>query len=302
MFLFGLFTIASVFGLQSFGDNNGSKPTIQVDTVCFSRDVLPILNSNCAMSNCHDAISHKDNYILTSYAGIVKGVSPGSSATSKIYNQIVNNKMPENPYKKLTTEQKAIIKNWIDQGAKNTTCVVTNCDSVNVSFSTIKPIITNNCLGCHNGATAFAGIDLSTDQNIEDLKDLILCTIIHATDCKPMPSNGLSLTNCDKSMVNRWVQLSSTGNIQSGEQIVRSFNVTPNHVTESAVIHFQLDKRQSVMMSLYSYDGRKIRTISTGDYSEGNHELPFLANSLSSGVYFIRIQVGNSIQSLMFTH
>lgn len=302
LILFSVLAVAGILGLQSFGNDNGSNPSIQADSVCFSRDVLPILNSNCAMSNCHDAISHKEGFTFTTYAGVMKGVRAGSSATSGVYKEIVNDIMPEYPYSKLTAAQKAIIKNWIDQGAKNSTCETINCDSVNVNFSSIKPIIANNCLGCHNGASAQAGIDLSTDQNIDDFKDLILCTIIQASYCKPMPYNGLKLTNCEKGMINRWVELSSTGNIQNGDPIVQEFNITPNTVKDGAIIRFRLEKRQTIAMSLYSYDGKKIRTISSGDYSEGQHELSFEAGNLSTGVYFVRIEAGKTIQSLMFTH
>ncbi|MBI3258285.1 MAG: hypothetical protein HYZ54_02210 [Ignavibacteriae bacterium] len=302
MVTLSVLAIVCLFGLQSFGNDGGTSPTIQVDSVCFSRDILPMLNSNCAMSNCHDAISHKEGLILTSYAGIVKGVKPGSSATSGIYKQIANNKMPEAPYTKLTAAQKTLVQTWIDQGAKNTTCEVTNCDSVNVTFSTVKSIIVNNCLGCHNGASAFAGIDFSTDQMIEDTKDLILCTAIHASYCKPMPFNGLSLTSCEKGIINRWATATSAGNIQLGEPVVQSYSIAPNIVKDAAVIQFQLEKRQMITMSLYGYDGRKIRTISGGEYSAGQHEVPFSAYDLSRGAYFVRIQAGNSIQSLMFTH
>ena len=300
--LFGMLAVISLFGLQSFGSIGDSNPTIQVDSVCFSRDVLPILNSNCAMSFCHDAISHKGNYILTSYSGISKGVKAGNSTNSSIYKQILNDKMPESPFAKLTATQKTVIKNWIDQGAKNSTCEVTDCDTTNVTFSTIKPIITNNCLGCHNAENASAKIDLSTDKQIDELKEIILCTILHASYCKPMPYNGLSLSNCEQKMIKRWVTLSSTGNIQQGEQIANNFNIRSSNGSESATINFQLDKRQIVAMSLYSYQGRKIRDISKEEYSEGSYELTFPTNNLSVGVYFVRIQAGTSIQSLMFTH
>ena len=34
--------------------------------VCFESDVLPIFQSNCAKSGCHDAASHQDDYVLDS--------------------------------------------------------------------------------------------------------------------------------------------------------------------------------------------------------------------------------------------
>jgi hypothetical protein len=50
LILFSFLAVISILGLQGFGHDAGTSPTIQVDSVCFSRDVLPILNSNCAMS------------------------------------------------------------------------------------------------------------------------------------------------------------------------------------------------------------------------------------------------------------
>ena len=37
--------------------------TCSPDTVYFSQTILPLITSNCAMSGCHDAISHKEGVI-----------------------------------------------------------------------------------------------------------------------------------------------------------------------------------------------------------------------------------------------
>jgi len=40
--------------------------------VCFEAEVLPIFQTNCAKSGCHDAASHQDGYVLNSYDSLFK--------------------------------------------------------------------------------------------------------------------------------------------------------------------------------------------------------------------------------------
>ncbi|MEY4928153.1 MAG: hypothetical protein RI894_2591, partial [Bacteroidota bacterium] len=55
-------------------------------TVCFDSEVLPIFQSNCTQSACHNATDKKAGYSLTNYAGITKkGVIAGDYAKSKMY-------------------------------------------------------------------------------------------------------------------------------------------------------------------------------------------------------------------------
>src|SRR5687767_10619889 len=48
------------------GGGNAGNPC-HPDTIYFFKDVLPILVSNCAKSGCHDAVTHEEDLILTSY-------------------------------------------------------------------------------------------------------------------------------------------------------------------------------------------------------------------------------------------
>ena len=54
--------------------------------VCFESNVLPIFQSSCARSGCHDATTREEDYVLDSYANIVKrGIKPGDANESKLY-------------------------------------------------------------------------------------------------------------------------------------------------------------------------------------------------------------------------
>jgi hypothetical protein len=98
--------------------------------VSFSRDVQPILNENCR--ECHTpggAGFQASGLDVTSYQALMKGgkygplVIPGDAFTSTL-NMLVEGRadpslqMPHNR-KKLSDQDIQILKDWVDQGAKN---------------------------------------------------------------------------------------------------------------------------------------------------------------------------------------
>ena len=94
--------------------------TCNTDTIYFT-DVLPIFISNCAFSGCHNASSKRSGYELDSYASITShGIKPGSASSSVVYQDITSGFMP--PGGNMPSGQTALIKKWIDQGAKNNAC------------------------------------------------------------------------------------------------------------------------------------------------------------------------------------
>jgi hypothetical protein len=98
------------------------------DTVYFQRDILPLLNSSCAKAGCHDAASAMDGVILDNYASVMAtaDVRPGNPNGSDLYEVLVEDRpekrMPPPPLDPLSSEQIAMIRKWILQGAKDLTC------------------------------------------------------------------------------------------------------------------------------------------------------------------------------------
>lgn len=288
-----------IVGLQSF-DRTDNNDVILADSVCFTRDILPIINSNCAQSGCHDATSHKDNLTLTSYAGIMKIVKAGSPSTSGLYREISKNTMPQLPYNKLSDTMKTLISTWITQGAKNTTCPTTNCDSVNVTYEgTIKSIITFNCLGCHSGGSPDGGVNLASDDVIDGIKDRILCCVSRPTKCAAMPKNNINLTSCQIAQIRAWVN-GVQSSVSNTDPLIEYLNVTPTIMNDAGKISFSIRRDERVIVSLFSYDGREVKRLVNDMYSAGNHEVTLQASSLQSGVYFVRLRTGNAVRSAMF--
>lgn len=59
--------------------------TCSADTVYFTNEILPMINSNCATTGCHDAISHTEGVTLTNYNNIRGYVTPFNAGGSKLY-------------------------------------------------------------------------------------------------------------------------------------------------------------------------------------------------------------------------
>jgi hypothetical protein len=190
------------------------------DTVYFEQLVLPLLQSGCAMSGCHDAATHKEGIMLDTYAHIMStgGIKVTNPANSKIYRAMVDDgedRMPPPPAAAFTSDQLAIISKWISQGALDNSCLESGCDTTNVTYTAkIKPIITNYCLGCHNGSNPGGGIGLALYSDVKAIADngKLIGTIDHLSGYSWMPKNGNKLTDCQVNMVKIWINHGAQNN------------------------------------------------------------------------------------------
>ncbi len=96
------------------------------DPVAYEKDVEPILYKRCIA--CHSGNIKEGRLDLSSYEGLVKGgkrgspIMPGKSATSLLYKSMGRTAKPLMPPPKeegpVTPQELALVKLWIDQGAK----------------------------------------------------------------------------------------------------------------------------------------------------------------------------------------
>ncbi|MCC6410510.1 MAG: hypothetical protein IT270_02550 [Saprospiraceae bacterium] len=189
--------------------------------VCFEQDVLPIFQSNCTQSGCHNSQDREDGYDLTSYEKIVsQGIEPGNYKGSEIYKVLVKmggeDRMPQSPYNRLTDEQITFIALWIEEGANNTTCPDDGtCDTSNVTYSgTVKPLLDKYCNGCHGGSSPQGNINYNTFTGVKATATdgSMMGSIQHASGYSPMPENGNKLSNCNISLIQTWVDAGAPNN------------------------------------------------------------------------------------------
>lgn len=205
-------------GLGS-GAGNSSAPC-DPTKIYFQQQVLPILISNCAMSGCHDDASHQDGVVLTSYQKVMAtaGIRPGNPGSSDLYKSITDNdpddRMPRPPQQPLSAQQKQHISQWIQQGAQDLSCA-SMCDSSIFTYSgAIQLIIQNKCQGCHNGASAQGGIDLSnyTLLKTRAADGKLWGSINHQPGFSAMPKNGTKLSDCEIKQFQKWLASGSLNN------------------------------------------------------------------------------------------
>ena len=187
--------------------------------VCFQTEILPLFQSNCAKSGCHDAASQQNGYVFDSYANIVKkDVRPGNAAGSKVYKVLFetgDKKMPRPPNPDLTAIQKALIGRWINEGAKNTVNCGTVCDSSQFKYSTnVSLILGTYCVGCHSGTAPSGGINLSTYNNVYLMatNGRLVGAVSHAPGYSPMPKNTSKLSECQIAQIRKWVNAGAPNN------------------------------------------------------------------------------------------
>lgn len=189
------------------------------DTIYFEKDILPILASNCATSGCHDNATHAEGIYMTSYAKIMYsgGITAYHSDNSRLYRSISHNSMPAGGIGPLTDRQKTLIRNWIDQGARNIACdeMATDCVVDNVSFSqTIFPIMQDNCKGCHSGHNPSKGLRLQVYQDYVDIANngKLIGTMAHITGYSPMPQYAPKVSDCKLSQIQAWIDAGTPNN------------------------------------------------------------------------------------------
>ena len=188
--------------------------------VCFENEVLPIFQSNCTQSGCHNSTDKEKGYDLSSYATIVKkGIKAGDYKNSEIYKVLVlpfgEEAMPQDPYPRLSTDQITTIALWIEQGAKNTTGCTSACDTTVSKYSTqIAPMMTTYCNGCHSGSAPSGAIDLTTYSGVKLTVDAgsFVGSIKHETGWSAMPKNANKLSDCNISLVDKWVREGALNN------------------------------------------------------------------------------------------
>lgn len=90
-----------------------------------------------------------------------------------------------------------------------------DCDTTNVSFSNdVWPVINSNCVSCHNDASPSGNISLSNYGNIVSVAQngSLLGVIKHEDGWSPMPKGGGSLSDCNISKIETWVNAGTPDN------------------------------------------------------------------------------------------
>lgn len=155
---------AVLFGIDSC--KHEGIPADQFPEICFQDQVLPIFQNSCA--SCHGSTKGEAGLDFSNYAGIMKATSPGNPDKSKVYQAITSTFQLMPPDNALPKEKRTLIRLWIDQGAKETTCTTTGTTQSGTLWACydrdIQPVLMSSCAvsACHDATAHREGIDLSS--------------------------------------------------------------------------------------------------------------------------------------------
>ncbi len=189
-----------------------SSPECDSDTVYFMNEIFPLLQSSCAMSNCHDATTQEDGVNLTSYSAILNtaDVNPFHADNSELYEVLIESddedRMPPSPANRMSPDNINLIRKWINQGARYNECVE-SCDTLNVTYEKqVVHVLNSHCVGCHSGTQAQAGIDLSKRQQVESLAQSgRLVGALRSQDGYKLMPPGQALPECKIRTIEIWI-------------------------------------------------------------------------------------------------
>ncbi len=262
------------------------------DTVYFQNDILPLLNSSCAVSGCHDAITGMHHVVLTDYAAVMKtgGINLQNPAESKIYRVLGkggDDIMPPSPASPWSHSQQEALLTWISQGAVNNACISSVCDTSQVIFpGSVEPIFRKYCYGCHSGASTSGGIDLTNFDQLALLIDngALLGSVRHDAGFAPMPYGGNKLSDCEITTLAIWTRDttltgSGTGRACDPDTVYFKNEVLPLLQSSCAVsgCHDAITREKGVQLTDYQ------SILSTGGVIAGNPDGSKLYTILSGG-------------------
>jgi mono/diheme cytochrome c family protein len=212
----------------------GEKPT----AISFSKDVAPIINSNCV--SCHGADNPRGRLNLSTFAAWKQGGQNGrlltarSAAQSNLVARISGgqNQMPRGQ-EALSAAEIKTISDWINQGATFDgtdetkplrTIVEESMPKLNiarptggetVSFSKdIAPFFVAMCVRCHSGPNARSGFSMETFADMirgdvliaGNLEESRLFRLTGGLENPRMPQSDARLTRKNYEDLKKWIQ------------------------------------------------------------------------------------------------
>jgi len=85
-------------------------------------------------------------------------------------------------------------------------------------------------------------------------------------------------------------------NKKAPDRIVLNQNY-PNPFSGSTTLTWQLPKDDHIVLKVYDFSGREVKSLLDCEMAKGEHQITFNATGLPLGVYFYQIKVGGYTQT-----
>lgn len=260
--------------------------------ISFSKDVAPWLVTSCG--NCHIRGARGD-FSLATFEALMKGppegtvIFPGESRGSRIVEVIESGDMPRGGAK-VSAEQLASLKAWIDQGAKfdgpEPTTMLTSFSAAepaadatmtpkvelakatgdeSVSFARdIAPILTENCNGCHiagrqgsggfrmdNFSQLLRGGDSGSVISGRNADKSLIVQKLKGESGQRMPAGGRPALSAEQiTLISTWIR---EGSKFDGPSPATNINTVKNQAWAEDASHEELfERRQQRTLAMWN--------------------------------------------------
>lgn len=90
-----------------------------------------------------------------------------------------------------------------------------NCDTATVTYTaSVAPLLQSNCYSCHNTSSASGSVILDTHAGVANVANdgRLVGAISHASGFSPMPQGGNKMTDCNITIIKKWVDAGAPNN------------------------------------------------------------------------------------------
>jgi photosystem II stability/assembly factor-like uncharacterized protein len=88
--------------------------------------------------------------------------------------------------------------------------------------------------------------------------------------------------------------IEASHSVSSGNILSQNY---PNPFTETTTITWQLPKDSPVILKVYDFTGREVKTLVDGNQAKGEHKVKFDLPGLPAGVYFYRLRLNGKVET-----
>jgi len=283
-------------------DNLIIQDEINLDEeVTFIQIKAAIIDTQCL--GCHNSERARGGVDLSSYQSTIEGktengkiIAKGDSEDSLFYTEVFNAQMP--PRKPLNEEEIALVKKWIDTGAKEGSEIPSDSADNEINFSKLdvdyinlkEYILKDKCLNCHNTQRAKAEVDLSTYDSMFGFSEYFstittpgmpnqsaLYTEVFSGNMPP--KTKLSLEEID--YIRRWIEEGAVYEIQKElplSQTSATYTNLRERILENKCLRCHNPEKARADVDLSSY-------AKVFDYSEYFSVITEAGNPEASGIY-----------------
>ena len=79
-----------------------------------------------------------------------------------------------------------------------------------------------------------------------------------------------------------------------------NLNISPNPVSESSVINYQLSETGLVNLKIIDITGKEVKTIENSVKDKGEYSISYNSSDLNAGIYFLKLTTNNSTRVVKF--